>query len=146
MRRRRKWIRRIGRALGTLAIGAMLGFLIPTIISDFSPKPDVQARTSESPIARQFINAFIADDQATLGDLGIGAAVKLRASRFRAEFARVDPPVHLGSYVAAGGFTVHAYAFHVVRGDGAEDLLSWRVVTSGGSAGLIDLPNPIEAE
>ena len=45
---------------------ALLGFLVPTIAQDLTPKPEAQARTAESPVARQFIAAYVADDQATL--------------------------------------------------------------------------------
>ena len=69
----------------------------------------------------------------------------MRASRFRAEFARVDAPIHLGSFVG-GGYTVHAYGVHVVRPDGTDDTLSWRVVTAGGQVGVLLPPSPIEAE
>ena len=68
--------------------------------------------------------------------MGVAADAKLRASRFRAQFARVDVPVHLGSYVA-GGFSLHAYAAHVVLTDGTEGPASWRVATAGGQAALI---------
>jgi hypothetical protein len=145
MSRRRIWLRRTGRALGTVAIGVLIGFLVPTIAHDLSPQPEVQSAVAENPLARQFINAFIADDQAALDGMSIRSDIKLRASRFRAEYTRVDPPVHLGSYVG-GGYTVHAYGVHVVRADGSEDTLSWRVVTSGGQVGLLLPPNPIEAE
>lgn len=145
MRRRRIWVRRIGRIGGTVAIGLLIGFLIPTMVHDMSPKPEVQASVPEAPLARQFINAFIADDSAVLDSLHIALDIKNRAARFRADFARVDAPVHLGSYVG-GGYTVHAYGIHVVRQDGSEDTLSWRVVTSGGQVGLILPPNPIEPE
>ena len=145
MRRRRVWLRRVGRAVGTVAVGALLGFLIPTIVTDMSAKPEVQASVAESPLARQFINAFIADDQTALDGMHVRTDIKLRASRFRAEFARVDAPIHLGSYVG-GGYTVHAYGIHVVRPDGTEDTLSWRVVTQGGQVGVLLPPSPIEAE
>jgi hypothetical protein len=131
--------------VGTFAIGLTLGFLVPTMAADLSPQPDVQARVAEAPLARQFINAFIADDAATLDSLHISLDIKNRAARFRADYARVDTPVHLGSYVG-GGYTVHAYGIHVVRRDGAEDTLSWRVVTGGGQVALILPPNPIEPE
>jgi hypothetical protein len=145
MRRRRIWLRRIGRAVGTVAVGAMLGFLIPTISNDLTPKPEVQAAVAENPLARQFISAFLADDQTVLDGMNVSADVKLRASRFRADYQRIDPPVHLGSFVG-GGYTVHAYGVHVVRPDGSEDTLSWRVFTAGGQVGLILPPSPIEAE
>jgi hypothetical protein len=145
MRRRRKWARRIGRAAGTVAIGVLLGFLVPTIARDLTPEPTVAASVSESPLARQFINAFTADDQTALDDLKIRTDIKLRASRFRAEYARVDGPVHLGSFVG-GGYTVHAYGVHVVRTDGTDDTLSWRVVTTGGQVFLLLPPSPIEPE
>ncbi len=145
MRRRRIWVRRIGWMVGTVAIGALLGFLVPTMVSDLTPKPEVQGSVPEAPLAREFINAFVADDGAVLDSLHIQLDIKNRAARFRSDFARVDPPVHLGSYVG-GGYTVHAYGIHVVRSDGTEDTLSWRVVTSGGQVALILPPNPIESE
>ena len=144
MRRRRIWIQRISRGIATIAVGALLGFLVPTIQSDLSPKPEAEPRTVASPpVARQFINAFTADDQGVLTSMGVAADAKLRASRFRAEFARVDVPVHLGSYVA-GGFSLHAYAAHVVLPDGTEEIRSWRVATAGGQAALITPPTTIE--
>ena len=137
-------MRWLSRAVATVAVGGLLGFLVPTVITDLTPRPEVEAVAAESPVGRQFINAFTADDQAALRSMGIAADVKLRASRFRADFARVDVPVHLGSYVA-GGFTLHAYAAHVVRPDDTEDLLSWRVATAGGQVFLIYPPSTIEA-
>ena len=145
MSRRKDWARRIGRAGGTIAIGVLVGFLVPTIATDLTPQPEVQASVAENPLARKFINAFIADDQAALGSMDVRTDVKLRASRFRADYARVDAPVHLGSYVG-GGYTVHAYGIHVVRPDGTEDTLSWRVVTVGGQVSVILPPSPIEPE
>jgi hypothetical protein len=134
------WGRRITKLVATVAIGAMLGFLVPTFIADYAPKPEVQARVAESPVARQFINAYVLDDTATLDAMGAAADDKLQAARFRAEFARVDAPVHLGSYVG-GGFSLHAYVARVVTPDGSEELRSWRVATSGGQAFIVDPPS-----
>ena len=133
------WIRRLTKVVATLAIGAMLGFLVPTFINDYTPEPDVRARVAESPVARQFIDAYLQDDKATLDALNVGADDKLQSARFRAEFARVDEAIHLGSYIG-GGFSLHAYAAHVVRPDGTEDLLSWRIVTAGGQVFIVDPP------
>jgi hypothetical protein len=145
MRRRRKWLRRIGRVAGTVTIGLLIGFLVPTVAKDLAPQPEIQASVPEAPLARQFINAFTADDKGALDQLKVRADIALRASRFRADYTRVDSPIHLGSFVA-GGYSVHAYGIHVVRRDGTEDTLSWRVVTSGGQVGLILPPSPIESE
>jgi len=146
MRRRSGWkrtsrvaARRLTRLLATFAIGAMLGFLVPTFISDYSPGPEAEEQVVESPVAHAFITAYLADDRAALEAMGVPAVDRLQAARFAAEFARVDEPVHLGSWVG-GGFSLHAYAAHVVRADGTDDLLSWRVVTGGGQVGLIDPP------
>lgn len=145
MRRRRVWFRRITRAIATVSVGALLGFLVPTVAADLAPRPPAEvARVSESPVAREFIHAYTADDQATLDRLGVDADVKLRASRYRSEFERVDPPVHLGSYVG-GGFAVHGYASTVIDGEGNPGLLSWRVATIGGRAFVIAPPGRIEA-
>ena len=140
MRRRRIWLRRLTKAAATVVVGAMLGFLVPSVLADMNAKPQVQAQSAESPVARQFITAFIADDQATLDLLQIGADTKAKASRFKAEYVKVDPPVHLGSWIIGGGLTLHAYAAHVVDQSGVEDQLAWRVATGAGSVGLIDPP------
>lgn len=144
MRRRRRVTRFLVRGLATAAIGGFVGFLVPTVISDLSPKPAIEGTAApESPVARQFINAFTADDQGALTAMNIPAEVKLRASRFRADFARVDVPVHLGSYVS-GGFTLHAYAAHAVNTDGSDTTLGWRIATAGGQIIFIPPPGQIE--
>jgi len=143
MRRRRLWARRISRGVATVAIGGLLGFLVPTVARDLSPQPVAETVAAESPVGRAFINAFTADDQGVLTAMGASADTKLRASRFRAQFNRVDVPVHLGSYVA-GGFSLHAYSAHVVLPDGTEEIRSWRVATAGGKALLITPPSTIE--
>jgi len=145
MRRRQTWVRRLAWIVGTISIGALLGFLIPTMASDLTPKPEVVGSVPEAPLARQFINAFAADDATALDQLHASLDVKNRAARFRADYARVESPVHLGSYVG-GGYSVHAYAIHVVRKDGTDDTISWRIYTSGGQAGLISPPTPVEPE
>jgi hypothetical protein len=143
MRDRRVWRRRFFRGTATLAIGALIGFLVPSIIADFTAEPEVQAQTAESPVARQFITAYVADDQATLDLLGTSAAVKAKSARFKAEYVRVDPPVHLGSWVVGNGATLHAYAANVVDNAGTADQLAWRLVTGAGQVQLIDPPPSI---
>ena len=146
MRRRRVWLRRVGRAVGTVAIGALLGFLIPTIVTDMSAQaggPGQRRRVPARAPVHQRLHRRRPDAPSTA--CSVRTDIKLRASRFRAEFARVDAPIHLGSYVG-GGYTVHAYGIHVVRPDGTEDTLSWRVVTRGGQVGVLLPPSPIEAE
>jgi hypothetical protein len=138
--RRGVWRRRFTRAVATLAVGGLIGFLVPTIIADFTAKPDAQARTAESPLARQFITAYVADDQPTLRLLQIDAATMSRAARVKADYQRVDPPVHLGSFVVGNGVTVHGYAADVIDNDGLPHQLAWRVLTAAGSVQLIDPP------
>jgi hypothetical protein len=141
MRRRGVWRRRVTRAVATLVVGGLLGFLIPTIYSDMTAQQEAQAAaTAESPVARRFIDAFTTDDQPTLESIGAGAAVQAKAARFKAEYAKVDKPVHLGSWVITGGRTLHAYSAHVVDIEGGEDQLAWRVLTVGGAVGLVDPP------
>ena len=141
MRRTRRWFRRLAAAAATVAIGAMLGYLVPTVIADYTPKQEVQAQVPESPVARTFIRAFVNDDQATLDSLGVAAPVKLRATSFKTDLASIDQPVHLGSYIG-GGFTLHSYAAHAKDPQGADVMLSWRVVTAGGQIVLVDPPSP----
>ena len=144
MRRRGVWRRRLGRAGATLAIGALVGFLVPTIMEDLSPRPEMQSRSAESPVARQFITAYLADDQATLDLLGVPAAVKAKSARVKAEYVKVDPPVHLGSWVIGNGLSLHAYASHVVDNQGTDDQLAWRVATQAGRVELIDPPPSVQ--
>jgi hypothetical protein len=145
MRRARRWLRRIAAVLATVAIGVMLGYLVPTIVADFTPKPDVQAVVAESPLARAFIRAYVADDQDELTALGVSAEVKLKATSFRTDLASIDDPVHLGSYVA-GGFSLHSYAAKAKQQDGTDVLLSWRVITSGGQVLVLDPPQPANVQ
>lgn len=144
MRRSQRIRRFIVRGVATLAVGGFLGFLVPQVVADLSPQREVEFTAPESPVARRFINAFTADDQAVLAEMNIPVADRQRASRFRADFLRIDVPVHLGSYVS-GGFTLHAYAAHAVMSDGTETTLAWRVATAGGQIFLIPPPTQIEA-
>jgi hypothetical protein len=134
-------MRRITRGTATVAVGALLGFLVPTVAADFTDKPKVEGgQTPESPVARTFINAYVSDDQPILDRFQANADTKQNSARFKAEYAKVDAPVHLGSWIVGGGITVHAYASHVVDRSGQEDQLAWRVLTVAGSAAIIDPP------
>jgi hypothetical protein len=137
-------MRRITRGTATIAVGALLGFLVPTISADFTAKPQVEAQTSESPVARSFIDAYVSDDQVTLDKLGASADTKQKATRFKAEYLKVDPPVHLGSWIIRGGITLHGYSAHVVDGQGQEAQLAWRVYTSAGQAAIIPPPPSVQ--
>ena len=90
-------------------------------------------------MARQFITAYVADDQATLDLLGVAAAVKAKSARVKAEYLKVDAPI-LGSWVIGNGLSLHAYASHVVDNQGADGQLAWRVATQAGRVELIDPP------
>lgn len=142
--RRGKWFTRLTQAVATIAVGALLGFLIPTMVTDLAPKEEVaQERVAESPVARQFIDAFVADDQTVLQALGIDAATLSHAARFKAEYSRVDRPVHLGSWIIGGGLTLHGYSVHAIKRDGTQDQLAWRVLSGGGSVRIIPPPGTI---
>jgi hypothetical protein len=145
MRRARRWFRRIAAVLATVAIGAMLGYLVPTVIADYQPKPQVQAVVAESPLARAFIRAYVADDQSALDALGVSAEIKLHATTYRTQIASVEQPIHLGSFVA-GGFSLHNYAAKAKQQDGTDVLLSWRVLTSAGQILVVDPPQPATVE
>ena len=65
--RRRRWIRRIGALLGTVALGVVLGFLIPTIVAEYSPKTPTAASATASLPARQMAKTRdgVLDDAST---------------------------------------------------------------------------------
>ena len=144
MQRRRVWMRRITRATATVAVGGLLGFLVPMVAADFTAKPEVQAQTNESPVARSFIVAYVSDDQATLERMGASADTKQKAARFKAEYKKVEQPVHLGSWIINGGITLHGYAANAVDGAGQNAQLAWRVFTVGGQAAIIDPPPSVQ--
>ncbi len=142
MRRRRVWVRRITRAAGTLAIGLLLGFLVPTVAAEMSPETEVEAQVAESAVARQFIDAYIAGDAASLDQLRVPEELKLRAARLKADYPVISAPTHLGSYVQ-GPITLHAYSAHVVDAQGTPDLIAWRVVTAAGQVIVLDPPGTL---
>ena len=120
------------------------GFLVPTIASDLSAKPEVEAAVAESPVARQFINAFTADDQGVLTSMGVAADAKLRATPVPSPSSPGSTRRSISARTSLAAFSLHAYAAHVVLPDGSEDIRSWRVATAGGQAALIAPPTPIE--
>jgi hypothetical protein len=145
----RRWIRRIGAFFGTLAAGVLLGFLVPTVIAEYQPKPattgPVVAATngsSELPIARTFINAFVRNDQATLHAIGADETASIKANDLAAQVTKISPPVLLGATGAAGA-SLQAYASDATLTDGTETILSWRVLTVSGRVVLILPPNPL---
>ncbi len=142
--RRGKWFTRISQAIGTVLVGVLIGVLIPTVAADLAPQEEVaQERVAESPVARQFIDAFVNDDRAILNALQVDAATVSHAARFKAEYAKIDRPVHLGSWIVGSGLTLHAYSAHAVGMDGADDQLAWRVLTAAGTVGVIDPPGQV---
>jgi hypothetical protein len=144
--RRRRWIKRIGAIVGTIALGGLLGFLIPTVIAEYNPSikgpsgagASAAADTSntELPVARAFIDAFVTNDQQELRALGVDELVAVKANDLASQITHVDTPVLLG--VAAGpGVSFQAYAANVTMNDGTQTVLSWRVATSSGRVTLI---------
>jgi hypothetical protein len=143
--RRRRWIRRVRAIAGTVALGGLLGFLVPTVISDFSPRTDAVIPTSdESPIAREFIDAFVRNDQPRLRQLGANEMESAMANSLASSVAKVGPPVLLG-VKALPGFSMQAYASPVVLADGSQSVLSWRVWMFGGLPALIPPPKPLDS-
>jgi hypothetical protein len=148
--RRRRWIRRIGAFFGTVALGAVLGFLVPTIVAEYTPKPaaapapatSMQNTSPELPIAREFINAFVVNDQAKLHELGADETDTVKANDLATQVAQIGKPVLLGS-VGGPGISLQAYASDAVLRDGTATILSWRVLTISGRATLILPPDAL---
>ena len=150
--RRRRWMRRFGAWFGTVALGGLLGFLVPTIVAEYAPGPTGPATSSEAfpiptaatelPIARQFINAFVVNDQEKLRKLGADETDTVKANDLANQVAKVSTPVLLGS-VGGPGASIQAYASDVTMNDGTQKILSWRVLTQSGRATLILPPPPL---
>jgi hypothetical protein len=147
--RRRRWIRRIGAIFGTLVLGGLLGFLIPTVVSEYAPQPPVDAalaarnaNNAELPIAREFINAFVANDQAKLHAIGADETSAVKANDLAGQVAQIGKPVLLGA-LGAPGASLQAYAAQAVMRDGTQTILSWRVLTVSGRVGLVLPPSPL---
>ena len=147
---RRRWMRRVTGVLGTVALGGLIGFLVPTILAEYSPAPvtnqnstlPVPTAATEIPIAREFINAFVVNDQARLGALNADEKDKAKANDLANSVAEVDAPVLLGS-IGGAGASIQAYASQATMLDGTKKLLSWRVLTTSGRATLILPPQPL---
>jgi len=150
--RRRRWTRRIGALVGTVALGAVLGFLIPTIAAEYLPRTpnaaptgDLANTAAELPIARDFINAFVANDQAKLHKLGADETDTVKANDLASQVSQIGKPVLLGS-VGGPGVSIQAYASQAVLRDGTVTILSWRVWTTSGRATLILPPDALESK
>jgi len=150
MQLRRK-LRRVGAIVGTIAIGGLLGFLVPTVVAEYSPAPQQQqpqarqmaASMVELPIARDFINAFVSNDQARLKALGAAELDTVKANDLAGQVVEVGKPVLLGT-VGGPGISIQAYAAPATMTDGMKTILSWRVVTNSGRAGLILPPGALD--
>jgi hypothetical protein len=149
MRLRRR-IRRFGAIFGTVALGALLGFLVPTIAAEYSPRTNqplqggvANSNTSaELPIARAFINAFVVNDQERLKALGAGELETVKANDLAQQVRDVGQPVLLGS-IGGPGISIQAYAAVATMNDGTKTILSWRVATNSGRAGLLLPPQAL---
>jgi hypothetical protein len=152
--RRRRWIRRIGALVGTVALGGLLGFLVPTVVAEYMPAPagpsggggaqSVQAGfgSTELPIAREFINAFVTNDQVRLKALGADEVDTVKANDLAGQGLKIGKPVLLGS-ISGTGVSIQAYAAEVTLPNGSTTILSWRVLTNSGRATLILPPDPL---
>jgi hypothetical protein len=147
---RRRWIRRIGAFFGTVALGAVLGFLVPTVIAEYLPRTPAAApagaattNSTELPIARDFIDAFVANDQAKLHRLGADETDTVKANDLAAQVSQIGKPVLLGT-LSGPGVSLQAYASEAVLRDGTVTILSWRVWTTSGRATLILPPQKLD--
>ena len=150
--RLRLWIRRIGAIVGTVALGALIGFLVPTIAAEYAPQqahqtlPASAAQSStnqELPIARAFIDAFVVNDQERLKELGAAEIDTVKANDLAQQVQQVGQPVLLGS-IGGPGISIQAYASVATMNDGSKTILSWRVLTSSGRAGLVLPPSALD--
>ena len=48
----RRRLRRVGAIVGTVAIGGLLGFLVPTVVAEYSPAPQQQQQVVRSSAER----------------------------------------------------------------------------------------------
>jgi hypothetical protein len=150
--RLRLWIRRTGAIFGTVALGALIGILVPTIAAEYAPQPARQllpAGTAQSstnhelPIARAFIDAFVVNDQSRLKELGAAEIDTVKANDLAQQVQHVGQPVLLGS-IGGPGISIQAYASVATMNDGSKTILSWRVVTSSGRAALVLPPQGLD--
>jgi hypothetical protein len=148
--RLRRWIRRVTAIVGTIALGGLIGFLVPTIAAEYAPSQPAQTgprpmptMDTELPIAREFINAFVVNDQARLKALGAVEIDAVKANDLAGQVIEVGKPVLLGS-VGGPGVSIQAYAAPATMNDGTRKILSWRVATNSGRAGLVLPPRGLD--
>src|SRR5437868_12698178 len=147
----RRWTRRLGAIFGTIALGGTLGFLIPTVIAEYTPQKPVEgglvtvnSSAPELPIAREFINAFVRNDQATLHALGADETAAVKANDLASQVAKIGDPVLLGT-AGQSGASVQAYASEATLNDGTQTILSRRLLTISGRVILILPPQALDS-
>jgi hypothetical protein len=125
----------------TAALGATLGFLVPTMIGAFAGTPDeatVAPGTSQS-VAREFLVAYLNNDQVTLQALESDPASALGAVDFARNRVTVVSitPLAANLYASSASF---AYAVEVKNPDGTLSLLGFRVHAVGNGLQIPDPP------
>jgi hypothetical protein len=135
-------LRPIRSIIATLLVGAMFGFLVPTFAVGLQPQAVPAQSGAESAVARQFIVAFLSNDQEALGQVSIQPAAEIEAARLGTTNATVSSLTFLGSS-SGPGLRLHSYAVEFTNPNGTKILRGYRVATVGRFAVLSNPPEPL---
>jgi hypothetical protein len=137
-------IRPIRSVLATIALGGLLGFLVPSFAGGLQAPQVVAEGTGETPAARQFIVALLTNDQDALRRVSVQASDALEAARLGVADASVTSLTLIGR-TDIGGAHYHAYVAEFTTSEGEKILRGFRVATVGGYAILVDPPEALDS-
>jgi hypothetical protein len=135
-------LRPIRSIAATLLVGALFGFLIPSFVVGLQPENAQMQSGGESLAARQFIVAFLSNDQEALRRVSLQPAAEIEAARLGVTNAKVSSLTFLGSS-SGPGLRLHSYAVEFTNPDGTKILRGYRVATVGRYAVLSNPPEPL---
>ena len=140
MRRR---FRRVGRMAATAALGATLGFLVPTMVGAFvgspAPRQAAAAPGMSQSVAREFLVAYLNNDQFTLQALESDPKSALDAADLARQRMTVVSVTPLATQLYSSSAS-YAYAVEVKLPDGSISLIGFRVRAIASGLRIADPP------
>ena len=140
MRRR---LRRVGRMAATAALGATLGFLVPTMVGAFvgtpAPRQAAAAPGMSQSVAREFLVAYLNNDQFTLQALESDPKSALDAADLSRQRMTVVSVTPLATQLYSSSAS-YAYAVEVKLSDGTISLIGFRVRATASGLRIADPP------
>lgn len=145
MTRRRRWFRRVKRVATTVALGLLIGWLVPTFIRSYSGEPEIANANdpaftqAEVNLARDFVVAYLFNDQETLGKYAGNDLVSLRAAEQANSFAKAEALTLISANRYATS-EIYGFAVKLTGFDGATTVQGFRVLANQSGLTVIEPP------